>query len=152
MFDGTQQLRVFLAHDLVELRCPHSGLLHLLEWFSGIDALVLLGVPNEQNPVLWPNLFEKRLHLPSAGKTGFVKHIKVPGVRVSRAAVDSSPREKTLQGVSLNTGIPELTGGSACGSEALDRVSVPFCALTDDLKGRGLAAARQPLQTMYPVV
>src|SRR6185437_4211567 len=52
----------------------------------------------------------------------------------------------------MNSGVAELAAGSTCGSEALDGVSVPFRALTDDLKGRGLATARQPLQAMYPVV
>ena len=113
---------------------------------------MLPGVANKQNPVLRPNLFEKRLHLPGAGETGFVEHIKVPGVRVSRAALHASPREKTLQGVGLNAGIAELAGGATCGSEALDGVSVPLRALADGLKGRGLAAARQPLQPMYPVL
>jgi hypothetical protein len=35
VFYGFQQLRVFLAHDLVELRRPHTGLLQLLERLAG---------------------------------------------------------------------------------------------------------------------
>jgi hypothetical protein len=142
MFDGAQQLRIFLAHDLIKLRCPHSGSLHLLEGLSGIDALVLPGVANKQNPILRANLFEKRLHLPGAGEAGFVKHIKVPGVGVARATLHASPRQKTLQGVGLNAGIPELAGSSTRRSEAFDDISISLCAVTDGLKGRGFAAAR----------
>jgi hypothetical protein len=82
--------------------------LQLLEGLSGIDALVLPGVANEQHPVLRPDLFEKRLHLPGAGETGLVEHIEVPGVRVSGAPLYGSASQKTLQSVGLNAGIPEL--------------------------------------------
>ena len=47
MLYGAQQLRVFLAHDLVELRGPHPGLLQLLEGFAGFDALMLPCVTDE---------------------------------------------------------------------------------------------------------
>jgi hypothetical protein len=96
--------------------------------------------------------FEKRLYLPGAGKTGLVEHIKVPGVRVSCTLLDASARQKALQGVGLNSGVAELAGGSTCGSEALDGVSVPLRALTDGLKGRGPCRCPPPLQPMYPVV
>ena len=99
---------------------------------------MLPGIPNEQHPVLRPNLFEKRLHLPGAGETRLVEHIKVPGVRVSRAPLHASSRQKALQGVGLNPGVAELAGGSTRGSEALDGVPVPLRALADGLKSRGL--------------
>jgi hypothetical protein len=57
-----------------------------------------------------------------------------------------------LQSVSLNASIPKPAGGATCGSEALNGVSVPLRALADGLEGRGLAAASQPLQAMYPVL
>jgi hypothetical protein len=126
--------------------------LHLLEGLSGIDALMLPSVPNEQNPILRPNLFEKRLHLPGAGETGLVENIKVPGVRVSGAAIHTSTRQKALQGIGLNASIPELAGGSTCGSKAFDSVSISLRALADGFKSRGFTAARQPLQPMYSVV
>ena len=47
MLDGSQQLGIFLTHDLVKLRRLHSRLQELLEGLSGIDALVLAGVANE---------------------------------------------------------------------------------------------------------
>jgi hypothetical protein len=109
---------------------------------------VLPGVSNEQNSVLRPNLFEKRLHLPGAGEAGFVEHIKVPGIRVSGVALHASAREKTLQGVGWNASIAELAGGSTCGSEALNGVSVRFCALADGLKSRRLAGSSKPLHAV----
>jgi hypothetical protein len=44
MLNGFEQFGVFLPHDLVKLGRLHSGLLHLLEGLSGIDALMLASV------------------------------------------------------------------------------------------------------------
>jgi hypothetical protein len=67
MLDDPRQFRVFLTHDLVKLRGLHPGLLHLLEGFAGIDALMLACVSDEENAVLRPNLLHKGLHLAGAG-------------------------------------------------------------------------------------
>ena len=53
MLDGFQQFGVFLAHDAVKLRGPHSGFLHLLEWPSGVHALMLAGVSDDEYSVVW---------------------------------------------------------------------------------------------------
>ena len=62
MLDGSQQFGVFLAHDLVKLRGPHPGLLQLLEWLSGIDALMLARVPISSTRSCGP-IFEEIPHL-----------------------------------------------------------------------------------------
>ena len=41
-----------------------------------------------------------------------------------------------MQGVGLNSGIPELAGSSTCGSEALNGVSVPFRALANGIRDK----------------
>ena len=82
--DRAPQLRVILAHDLVELRGPHPGLLHLLEGPTGIDRLMLAGVADDEHPVLGFQLFEERPHLPGARQAGLVQHIKVAKLRASR--------------------------------------------------------------------
>src|ERR1019366_5913203 len=99
MFDDTEQLRVFLAHDLVKLRGLHPGLLHLLKGFAGIDALMLAGVSHKQNPVLRPNLFHETLHLASAGEAGFIDHIKMSPVGIALPLLMASACKKTLQRV-----------------------------------------------------
>ena len=60
MLDGFQELGISLAHDLVELRGLHPGLLQLLEGLSGIDALMLAGVADEQYLVLWADLLRRK--------------------------------------------------------------------------------------------
>lgn len=52
MLDGLQQLRVFLTHDLGELRRAHPGLLHLLEGTARVHGLMLAGVPDNEDAVL----------------------------------------------------------------------------------------------------
>ncbi len=59
VFDGSQQLRVFLAHDLVELRGLHPGLLHLLEGLASFDTLMLASVSDQQNSILRANLLHE---------------------------------------------------------------------------------------------
>ena len=51
MLDRPQQLRVFLANDLVKLRGLHPGLDQLLEGLAGLDALMLANVADEQHAV-----------------------------------------------------------------------------------------------------
>ena len=87
MLDRAQQLGVFLAHDLVELRGPHPGLLHLLEGFAGFDALMLPGVADQQNAVLRPDPLEKLPHLLGAGEAGLIDHVQMPVCRVSATCV-----------------------------------------------------------------
>ena len=83
MLDGSQQFGIFLAHDLVKLRGVHPGLLQLLEGLSGIDALMLAGVADEQHPVLRADLFEEVAHLFRAGKAGLIDHIEVSAAGVA---------------------------------------------------------------------
>ena len=63
MLDRLQQFGVFLAHDLVELRGPHSRFLHLLERPSGIHALMLAGISDDENSVSGLS-FSRKPHLP----------------------------------------------------------------------------------------
>ena len=85
MLNGFQQLGVFLAHDLVELRGLHPGLLHLLERPARINALVLAGVANNENAVIWIQLVEERPHLVAARKARLVEHIEMPADRIGTA-------------------------------------------------------------------
>ena len=77
MLDGTKQLRVLLTDDRIELRSTHSGLLHLLEGFAGIYALMLPCITDKQHPVLRPDLFHERLHLARACETRFIHHVEM---------------------------------------------------------------------------
>src|SRR5665213_3089280 len=106
MLDDAEQFRVFLSHNLVKLRGLHSGLLHLLEGFAGIDALMLASVPHEQNPVLRSNLFHETLHLASAGETGFIDHVEVSTVGVALRLLLASACKKTLQGICRDARFP----------------------------------------------
>src|ERR1700676_3017794 len=56
VLDGFQQLWVFLTHDPVKLRGLHSGLLHLLEGSPGVHPLMLPGVSDDENTVVWIKL------------------------------------------------------------------------------------------------
>jgi len=74
VFDGTKQLRVFLRMiwSSAKSACP---LLHLLERLARIDALMLARVADKEHTILRADLLHERLHLPGAGKAGFIHHI-----------------------------------------------------------------------------
>jgi hypothetical protein len=63
MLNGLEELGISLADDLVKLRGLHPRLLQLLEGLSGIDALMLAGIANEQYLVLGADLIEEITHL-----------------------------------------------------------------------------------------
>ena len=107
------------------------GFLHLLEGLSGIYALMLPRVADKQYPVLRANLFEEGLHLAGAGETGFVEHVEVPRVRVSRVPFDASTRKETLQGVGGNARVTELAGGATGRRKALYGIAILLRALAD---------------------
>ena len=77
VLDRFQQLRILLAHDLVQLRGLHPGLLHLLEGLAGLHALMLADVTDDQDPVLGRDLLKEIPHLLRRSERGFVEHIKV---------------------------------------------------------------------------
>jgi hypothetical protein len=96
MFDDPQQLRVLLPHDLVKLRGLHSGLLHLLEGLAGIYSLMLAGVTDEENAVLWADLLHETLHLPGAGEAGFIDHVEVSPVGIAFGLLLASAHKEAL--------------------------------------------------------
>ena len=77
MLDGFQQFGIFLAHDLVKLGGLHPGLLQLLEGLSGIDALMLARVADEQYLVLRADLLKKVPHLLRRCQRRFIDHIEM---------------------------------------------------------------------------
>ena len=121
MLDGFQQLGVFLAHDLVKLRGPHPGFLQLLEGLSGIDALMLAGVADQQNLVLRADLVEEVPHLLRRCERGFIDHIEMLLRRVVGGL--QAARKKALQGVGGDASIAELVRGAARSAQSLRRRS-----------------------------
>ena len=151
MLDDPQQFRVFLTHDLVKLRGLHPGLLHLLEGFAGIDALMLAGVSDEENAVLRPDLLHESLHLAGAGQAGFIDHVKVSSVGIALHLVLAAACKKALQRLCGDASVAELGCGAAGWGKALDRVTVALCALPNCLKSRCLAGSGESLQAVYAV-
>ena len=77
VLDRFEQFGVSLAHDLVELRGPHPGFLHLLEWPSGVHALVLAVSPMTSTRSSGLSFLEERSHLFGAGKARLVQHVEM---------------------------------------------------------------------------
>src|SRR5271165_1126038 len=69
--------RVFLAHDLVQMRGSHSGLLQLVVGPSGPDGFVLSDITHEQNSVLLAESVQELAYLPGTGETGFIEHVEI---------------------------------------------------------------------------
>jgi hypothetical protein len=61
-FDSRLQYLVLSPHDLIEFRCPHSGLLHLFERSACLDALMLACIPDQQHTVLRSEASKKLTH------------------------------------------------------------------------------------------
>ncbi len=135
MLDRFQQCRVVsLAHNLVELRGPHPGLLHLLERSARIHALMLGGVSDHQNAVLGLDLFKEGPHLFGAGKAGLVQHVEMwAGSRCARVVLASG--KETLQRRGFDSFLSKLTGCAGRGGETFDLVAVLFRTFTDDWPG-----------------
>jgi hypothetical protein len=132
MLDGFQQLRIFLAHDLCELRRLYSGLLQLLEGSAGIDALVLPNVSDEQHAVLRSDLFEEVTHLFRTGEARFIDQIQVTMVGIARRLWIAAS-EESLEGVGGNARITELMRGAGGGGEPHDLISALFRTQPDGL-------------------
>ena len=77
MLDGAQQLRVSLAHDLIEFHGLHAGVNKLLERLTGFDALVLPHVADEQDAVAGVELPKEIAHLLGAGQARLIDHVKM---------------------------------------------------------------------------
>ena len=75
MLDGAQQLRVFLADNLIKSGRFHSSIDQLLEGFPGLHALMLARVANEENPVAGVEFGEEIAYLLGAGEARFIHHI-----------------------------------------------------------------------------
>ena len=131
MLDGFEQRRVLsLAHNLVELRGLHPGILHLLERSARIYALMLAGVSNHQYPVLGLDLFEEGPHLLCAGKAGLVQHVEMcAGSGGARMVVASC--EETLERRGFDSFLSKLAGCPRCRGETFDLIPLRFCAFPD---------------------
>jgi len=97
----------------------HPALLHLLEGFAGIDALMLASVSDEKNSILRPDLLHESLHLAGAGQAGFIDHVKVSPVWVALHLVIASAREKALQRLCGDASVAKLGSGAAGRGEAV---------------------------------
>jgi len=76
LLDYLFQFRVFLAHDLFELYCFHTGVLELREGPPGLNRLVLPPVTDEQHTVIRMEPVQKLMHLPGRCQRGFVEYIE----------------------------------------------------------------------------
>ena len=75
----------------------HPGLHQLLEGLSGLDALMLARVADQQNSVLRADLGEKFAHLVGAGEAGLRRPYKDGGSGIAAALLAAG--EKALQGI-----------------------------------------------------
>src|SRR5208283_2317040 len=64
LLDYLFQFWVFLAHDLFEFYCFHTGVLELREGPSGLNRLMLPPVADEQHTVVRMEPGHKLMHLP----------------------------------------------------------------------------------------
>ena len=76
-FDGCFQSRVFLANDLIERGCAHSGFLQLLERAARFDALMLAGIADQKQAVIGTKPRKELAHLVRAGKARFIHKVEV---------------------------------------------------------------------------
>ncbi len=147
MLHGAKQLRVFLAHDRVQLGGLHPGFLHLLERPAGVHALMLAGVSNDQNAVLGLDLFKEGPHLPRAGKARLVEHVEMSAGRLGVLLAG----KEALQGGRFNAGLAELACGLGSRREALDLVAALLGTLADRLKRGRLSGSGKSLESVYAV-
>lgn len=63
LFNNGLQLRVALAHDLVEVRGADSRFLELMIGPTGVDCFMLANVAHEQHAVVRPDALQERVHL-----------------------------------------------------------------------------------------
>jgi hypothetical protein len=107
----------------------HSGLYQLLEGLSGLDALVLARVSDEQNTVLRADSFEEVTHLFGAGKARLIDHIQVTAM-VARRLLGTTGQE-ALEGISGNACVAELMRGAGCRGEAFNLITALFRSFSD---------------------
>lgn len=75
LLDHLFQLRVFLAHDLVQLHRFHAGVLELRERTPGLDRLMLPPIANQEHAIVGMQTIHKLVHLFGGRKRGFVEDI-----------------------------------------------------------------------------
>src|SRR5271155_2333292 len=146
MLHGLEELRVFLPHDLVELRGPHPGLLHLLKGSASIDSLMLPRIPDDEYTVLRLDLGQECPHLLGRCQRGLIEHIEVAAGRIARRVPLAATGEVALEGGCADSGLPELCRCSRRGGESLDRVTALFRSFADARKDGRLAGPCQSLK------
>src|SRR5580692_2951934 len=151
MLDRPQQIRVFLAHDLVKPRGTHPGVLHLLKWPSGIDSLMLADIADDQHSILRSDLFEEVAHLPSAGQTRLVKHVEMAAAGATVRLIPSAAGEESLQRRGMDTRLAELARCSRSRGKTLDHEAGAFRAFADHGEGCRFTRTGEPLQPVDPV-
>ena len=121
-FDGGFESRVFLADNLIQLGGPHSGLLQLLEWPPGFDALVLARVADQEHAVVGAEPRKEVANLVGAGETRLIEEVEVLLCRGARRC--ASRARKPCKVPASIAGFIELSGGAGCGRKALNFVSL----------------------------
>src|ERR1700730_5827188 len=76
MFDSLLQLRVTLAHDLIQLGRLHAMFLQLLEGPSGLYSLMLASVSDQHNAVFGIESTQEFSHLPGARERSFIDQVQ----------------------------------------------------------------------------
>src|SRR5271157_3756866 len=134
--------RVLLAHDLVQVRGSHSGLLQLVVGPSGPDGFVLSHVAHKQNSVLFAESVQEVVNLPGTGETRFIQHVEMFflgfGLRFSGKVM--------LQRIRLNSGFSKFLCSPRGGRESLDAVALAFSGVTDGAQRGRLACSGYSLQ------
>ena len=111
---------------------------------------MLPGVSDDENPVVWIELAQKRPHLFCAGETGLVQHVQMP-IRWIGARMILTTREETLESSGVDSGLAELPCRLRGWSESFDDIAAGLRAFADRLESRGLAAAGQTLKAVNAV-
>jgi hypothetical protein len=76
LFYGVFERFVFLAHDLIKVRCFHPGLLQLLVRSASLHCFMLPRIADKQHPVLIVQSVQKLVQLLRARQAGFVEDIE----------------------------------------------------------------------------
>ena len=146
-FNGLFQLGVLLAEDLVKMNGSHPGFLHLLEGTTGFHRLVLASITHQQHPILFFEALEKLIDEPCARQAGFIHHIKVPLITVSRPGLG----EKVLQRGRGNARLLELVSGAGGWGKTLDPVALGLGTAANGSERRGFARPGDALQAADPI-
>jgi hypothetical protein len=76
LLNGFFERWVFLAHDLIKVRCLHSGLLQLLVRSTSLHCFMLPRIADKQYPVMIVQSVQELVHLFRARQAGFVEDIE----------------------------------------------------------------------------